>query len=140
MDAKIQADYKRIIEMCYKARNTQEAQVVLFYAELLCQQLGFDNSGLTIDMGYCGKDTLQPLHTAIWYGIGQALAASPCHISAFEPVRIDSYRGRLIKIELKFVIHSSKSSCVVDSNLKNLLSYVESVRTTTEIGHQQSYL
>lgn len=136
----MQSDYKRIIEMCYKARNLQEAQVALFYAELLCEQLGFDNRGLTIDMGYCGRDTLKPLHAAIWYGIGQALAASPSHICAFEPQRIDSFRGRLIKVELKFVVHSTKPIGVVDSNLKNLLMFVEGLRTTTEIGHQQSYL
>ena len=141
MEKKLQNDYQRIIEMCYRARTVEEAQVALFYAELMCEQLGYDNEGLAFSGGYPMHGTMEPLHEAIWRGIGQALSASPSRIHAFEPERVNSYRGRLLKVELQNVEHCAKGAgAPVDSNLDSLLSAVHSLHDMGFMDGQAPYI
>ena len=119
--------------MAYRAKSVEQAEVPLFYVYLICQQLGFDNTGIRIeDNSPCGR-LLTTLHEAIWTGVARALRASPAHIRSFRPVEVYSFRSRLIKVELQGVQIGRPCQIDVDFDLENLCKDVERIHCTPEL-------
>ena len=119
--------------MAYRAKSVEQAEVPLFYVYLICQQLGFDNTGIRIeDNSPCGR-LLTTLHEAIWTGVARALRASPAHISSCRPVEVYSFRSRLIKVELQGVQLGRPCQIDIDFDLENLCKDVERLHCTPEL-------
>lgn len=119
--------------MAYRAKSVEQAEVPLFYVYLICQQLGFDNTGIRIeDYSPCGR-SMSTLHEAIWTGVARALRASPAHISSFRPVEIYSFRSRLIKVELQGVQLGRPCQIDVDFDLEKLCKDVERLHCALDL-------
>ena len=133
MNEILKKDYQRICEMAYRAKSVEQAEVPLFYVYLICQQLGFDNTGIRIeDNSPCGR-LLTTLHEAIWTGVARALRASPAHIRSFRPVEVYSFRSRLIKVELQGVEIGRPCQIDIDFDLEKLCKDVELLHCTPEL-------
>lgn len=134
MDEVLKSDYQRVCEMAYHSRTIEQAEVPLFYIYLMCQQLGFENHGLRVESGrpLSIVKILPPLHEAIWNGVAMALWASPCHIKSFTPSPVYSFSGRLLKVELRGILHDRYSYGGVDFDLANLVEYVENIHNMDE--------
>lgn len=128
MNERLKADYQRICEMAYRARTIEEAEVPLFYTYLMCRQLGYDNSGIRIKCGAAAGSGLPVLHDAIWRGVATALWASPCQIYGFEPVEVLSFRGRLLKVEIRNVEHNPLGGKYQSFDLEEICRSIESTR------------
>lgn len=133
MNEILKKDYQRICEMAFRAKNVEQAEVPLFYVYLICQQLGFDNTGIRIeDSTPCGRK-LTTLHEAIWTGVAKALRASPAHISSFRPVEVYSFRSRLIKVELQGVEIGRPCQIDLDFDLEKICKDVERVHCVPDL-------
>lgn len=128
MNETLKSDFGRICEMAYQAKTIEEASVALFYLYQLCAALGFDNEGVTVRDCDTNK-RLPALHEAIWHGVASALYGSKIQIAAFRPVPVYSYRGRLIKVELRDIEHGTRLSVELDFNLGSLLEKTERNRS-----------
>lgn len=136
MNERLKADYQRICEMAYRARTVEEAEVPLFYTYLMCRQLGYDNSGIRLRCGAPAGGRLPLLHDAIWRGVATALWASPCQIYGFEPNEVFSFRGRLLKVEIRNVEHRPLSDKYQNFDLEEICRGIESAR---DFGNLRNY-
>lgn len=131
MDEKLKRDYQRICEAAYHAKNIEQAQVPLFYLYLICQQFDFDNSGISLRCGTVEGKARPLMQEALWCGVASCLWASPCHIVAFRPRPINSYRGRLLKIEIDGVEHRPYNGGEVITGIEEIIAFVEDLHRVT---------
>ena len=119
--------------MAFRAKSVEQAEVPIFYVYLICQQLGFDNTGIRIEnYSPCGRP-LTTLHEAIWTGVAKALRASPAHINSFRPVEVHSFRSRLIKVELQGVEVGRPCQIDIDFDLEKLCKDVERIHCVPDL-------
>lgn len=125
IDNKMKDDYQRICEAAYHAQNLEQAEVALFYLYLMCEQLGLDNTGIALRCGAPQGAALPLVQEALWTGVATALWASPCHVLAFRPRPLRSFRGRLLKVAMTAVEHRPYAGRAVTMGLDQVMAYVE---------------
>lgn len=106
--------------MAYRAKNVDEAAVAAFYLYQIFKQLNFDAENIAVKYCQLSQD-LSIVHEALWRGFSVALWASKCQIAAYRPVPVCSYKGRLIKVELREIEHAAWRGGDIDFNLESLV-------------------
>lgn len=120
MNETLKADFGKICEMAYRAKNVDEAAVAAFYLYQIFKQLNFDAGNIAVKYCELNQD-LPEMQEAMWRGFSVALWASKCQIAAFRPVPVNSFRGRLIKVELREIEHAAWRGGDLDFNLGSLV-------------------